>query len=89
MKKEKFIKTMKKLSGDDKNIFILSCGLMNNNIQSVKDLENTLDIKLSENEVISMNKFMFKVNFLCKINNYNLYDYLSNEYFNLFIKGLI
>jgi hypothetical protein len=90
MKRKDFIKKMNLLSGDDRNTFILCCGLMNNNnIESVNDLMNTLNIKLNENEVISMNKYMFKTSFICEITGENLFDYLSNEYFNLFKKGLI
>lgn len=90
MKRKDFIKKMNLLSGDDRNTFILCCGLMNNNnIQSVNDLMKTLNIKLKKNEVISMNKYMFRITFLCKLTGENLFKYLSNEYFNLFKKGLI
>jgi hypothetical protein len=90
MKRKDFIKKMNLLSGDDRNTFILCCGLMNNNnIESVNDLMKTLNIKLDENEVISMNKYMFRMKLFCDITGENLFEYLSDEYLNLFKKGMI
>ena len=90
MKRKDFIKKMNLLSGDDRNTFILCCGLMNNNhIESVNDLMKTLNIKLDENEVISMNKYMLRMKLFCDITGENKFNFLSDEYFNLFKKGLI
>lgn len=89
MNKKQFLKKMNEFTGDDKNLFILCCGLMNNNkIQSVNDIEQTLGLKFKEDEIISLNKYMFSVTTYCKWNKVNMVDYLTDEYFNLMTKVL-
>jgi hypothetical protein len=86
MTKTQFLKTMNQLQGDERNLFILSCGLMNNSkIQSVNDIERTLGITLSKDEVVSMNKYMFTVSTICKMTGTDLFEYLSDEYCKLMI----
>jgi len=88
MNRSQFLKKMKGLNGDNRNLFILCCGLFNNSIQSVNDLEKTLNIKFNKEETISMNKYMFRVSMHCKFNNINLYEYLSDEYLKFTINEL-
>ena len=84
MNRKQFLKTINELQGDDKNLFILSCGLMNNNnIQSVDDLQKTLGIVFTQDETVTMNKYMFKVSTICRITGENLFSYLSDEYVKL------
>jgi hypothetical protein len=86
MNKTQFLKKMNQLQGDERNLFILSCGLMNNSkIQSVNDIERTLGITFSKDEVVSMNKYMFTVSTICKMTGTDLFDYLSDEYCKLMI----
>ena len=88
MNKIQFQKKMSELQGDDRNLFILSCGFMNNNkIQTVNDLQKTLGLTYNEDEVVSMNKYMFTISTICKITGVDLYNYLTEEYLKLMVKG--
>jgi hypothetical protein len=77
MNKKDFLRKVSELSGDERNLFILSSGLMNNNsIKSVNDLVETLGINFTSDEVVSMNKYMYYVSLRCRITGENLFEYL-------------
>jgi hypothetical protein len=87
MNKKKFLRKVSELSGDERNLFILSSGLMNNNsIKSVNDLVETLGITFTSDEVVSMNKYMYYVSLRCRITGENLFEYLADEYVRLMLK---
>ena len=87
MNKKYFLRKVSELSGDVRNLFILSSGLMNNNsIKSVNDLVETLGINFTSDEVVSMNKYMYYVSLRCRITGENLFEYLSDEYVRLMLK---